>query len=67
MFKKQKFNECTRSAEPLPQMWFGKQLENDSGKQLEKIFECNNPITVIILRLYYICVCVHYKLHSKSN
>ena len=58
MFKKQKFNECTRSAEPLPQMWFGKQLENDSGKQLEKIFECNNPYysyyTEIIL---YLCVC----------
>ena len=24
------YNECTHSAEPLPQVWFEKQLENDS-------------------------------------
>ena len=27
---KQTLNKCTCSAEPLPQVWFGKQLENDS-------------------------------------
>ena len=50
-------NECTRSAEPSPQVWFGKQ-ERFSRWQENNCRWYLTIITIIILRLYYICVCV---------
>ena len=63
-------NECTHSAEPSQQVWLGKQLENDSVTDKERTADniwLIIIITIIILslRLYYICVRVHYNLHSK--
>ena len=52
-------NECTRTTEPSPQVWFGKRewfsrwQENNCRQYLTVII----IIIIIILRLYYICVC----------
>ena len=64
------YNEFTHSAEPSPQVWFGKQVwynhwqENNCRQYLTVIII--TIITIITLWLCYICVCVWLTTYTST-